>query len=277
MAVVKTPTITSVVLKGLQTLTLPLTSVARHTDKYILKGMDGLDAPAQSIAIARTGRGGKYQGSESESRELVALIALNGSDPKTLRNNLYTMIDTGYNPRVKIMLYAGSVYVSYVWAYVTNFEAALYVKDPVVQITFECANPTFRAPKVTQYLSSELNEKNPNIYNPGTAATGFQFGVRFNDDMDRWYIRQSEHSQFAMTFEKEFHAGDVLEVSTISGKRYVHWKKHKGKVQNKLGLLRKDSEWIGLYPGNNHFSVSKETDKWQWKGKLSFTAEYWGV
>lgn len=273
-----TPKISSITLTGLEVVNLPFGSGSGVSEDgpYLVKQIDGLDPPDQIIAIAKTASGGKYQGKESEDREIVMLIELHG-DPEALRNHLYTMLNTGYDPRVRINLNSGGLQVAYVWGYVSRFESALWVEQPVVQITFTCLNTVFKAPIPTSYLPANLSEKNPSIYNEGTAESGFQFAVKFTDDMDHWFLRVAEDNSIGMTFDKNFNVGDVLEVSTIPGQRYVHWKKAGGTVQNKMSILREDSEWIALHPGHNHFAVPAGTTKWQWKGNLTFTKQYWGV
>jgi hypothetical protein len=293
-----TPNVTGIWLEALDDLLLPLTGNlgdsyfpddssfykalnVSNDDKYFIKSIDGLEPPGQKVAIAHTASGGKYQGKSSEDRELVFLIGLNpdwdkGETPKLLRDNLETMLSTGYDPKVRISLMGTIFPIGSVYAYVTKFEASLFDKDPVVQITFECLNPTFAAPNPTSYSPGDLDAKRPNIYNYGTAETGFQFAVKFTDDMNGWYIKQADHQSIGMTFDMTFHDKDVLSVSTIPGQRYVHWNKHRGKVKNMMGILTNNSEWIALHPGNNHFIMPNKT-KWDWKGNLSFTVQYWGA
>lgn len=270
-----TPVITHILFQGLEDLLLPVSPDVDGAP-YMIKQIDGLGPPDQSVAIAKTASGGKFQGIESEEREIVVLMELHG-DVKKLRNNLYTMLRTGYDPRVKISLCNGSAPQFKQWAYVTKFEDALYVEQPLVQITFELLNPTFSALSQTSYAASQLSELHPTIYNGGTAATGFQFAVKFTDDMEHWYLRVAGDQSIGMTFDKSFNAGDVLSVSTIPGQRYIHWNKKQGTVQNKMGILRDDSEWISLHPGYNHFVVPPNTGKWNWKGPLTFTPQFWGV
>lgn len=280
MTVLRTvPQITSLLVRGLGDVSLPFAGeVGSDMGLYVIKQIDGLDPPDQTLAIAKTASGGKYQGKESAAREIVALISLSpGEDPKTLRNNLHTMLNTGYNPKVTIFLMAGLAVVGTVDAYVTRFQSAMFVKDPVVQITFEMLNDKFKAPAARSYPASVLSETYPDIYNDGTAESGFQFAVKFTDDMAHWYLRVAEDDSIGMTFDKAFNTGDILTVSTIPGQRYVHWNKAGGTVQNKMGILRDDSEWIAIHPGHNHFKVPPGTTKWQWHGPLTFTPQFWGV
>jgi len=289
--------ITSVLLKGLDNVNLPvmahvldgetgelpvIANLNAHVDdKYYVKSITGLEPPDQNVAIARTASGGKYQGRISADREVVVLIGLNpdwdaGETPKLLRDNLYTLMSTGYDPKVRIMLVASIFSVAYVDAYITKFEAAIFDKNPVVQITLTCLNPTFSAESPIWYEPSELDLDYPNIYNVGTAEAGFQFAVKFTDDKNGWYIRQAENQNIGMEFDMQFHTNDVLSVSTIPGKRYVHWQKRRGKVTNKMGILTNSSEWLQLHPGMNNFVVPPQ-DKWVWKGNLVFTPQYWGI
>lgn len=293
-----TPRITSVVFKGLDNLTLPFAShvfqasdldldlpgrlMANNDQKYFVKSVTGLEPPDRNIAIARTSSGGKFQGVTTEDREVVVLLGLNpdwdaGETPALLRQNLYTMLEPGYDPRVDIQLWAGDTAQFHEFAYVDKFEASIWDANPACQMTFVTLNETFRAMKRKTYNPGNLSEKHPSIYNPGTAQTGFQFAVRFDGTMNGWSIKQAGNQKIGMKFDMTFHGGDVLAVSTIPGQKYVHWSKHRGKVQNVLGILTSDSEWLQLHPGQNHFVVPKKAFLWDWKGQLSFTPKYWGI
>jgi tail protein len=291
-----TPVFTSVTFKGLDSLILPWRAhileglddssfnkaLADNEDKYYVKTVTGLEPPEREVAIARTASGGKFQGVTSVDREVVVLIGLNpdweaGETPKILRDNLYTMLFTGYDPRVDIQLNAGPFPVAHEFAYVTKFEAAIFDANPAVQITFTCLNPTFRAFSKASYAPGDLSEKAPDVYNYGTAETGFQFAVKFSGTMNGWYIKQAGNQSVGMVFDMTFHDGDLLSVSTIPGQKYVHWRKHRGKVQNKLSILTGGSEWIQLHPGHNHFVVPKKTSAWDWNGKLTFLPQFAGA
>lgn len=282
--------------KGLDNLILPFTSHLLEglddsqyanaqydeKDKYFIKSVSGLEPPDRTIAIARTASGGKFQGASTVDREVVVLIGLNpdfdnGETYALLRQNLYTMLTPGYDPKVDIQLVAGIFPIYHEYAYVTKFEADIFTKDPVVQITFTTLNPTFRAFSPITYDPTELSQSAPNVYNTGTSETGFQFAVKFTATKNGWYIKQAENQNVGMTFDMTFNAGDVLAVSTIQGQKYIHWNKHRGKVKNMIGILTADSEWIQLHPGNNHFVVPKKASAWDWNGKLAFTPHYWGI
>lgn len=292
------PPVTALVFRGLNNVILPLTSKvvegsviegnpvfepgsAGSNDKYFLKSITGLEPPDQEVAIAKTRSGGKYQGKNVSDREIVILLGLNpdedaGETPKFLRDQLYTMINSGYDPKIKIELIAGIFAWAEIYAYVTKFEASLSDANPMVQITFTCLTPTFANPYGVKYAGESLDVKHPNVYNPGTAETGFRFAVKFTDNMPKWFIKQAENQDIGMIFDYAFETGDVLTVSTVPGNRYVHVKKHRKKVRNKLGILREDYEWIQLHPGMNSFVVPKK-EKWLWKGNLTFFPQYWGA
>lgn len=290
------PTITGVQFRGLEDLLLPFTShywddpslpglpegQAENDDKYYIKNVTGLEPPTRNVAISRTASGGKFQGVTVEDREVVVLLGLNpdyeaGETPQFLRDNLYTLLYTGYDPKVDIHLMNGITPLAREYAYVTAFEEALFDANPAVQITLTCLNPTFRAFFPHSYAPDELSETYPDVYNFGTAETGFQFAVKFTDDMNGWYIKTAEDQNVGMVFDMLFHENDVLSVSTIPGQKYVHWKKHRGKVQNKIGILKNNAEWIQLHPGHNHFVVPAKLAKWEWNGSLTFTPRYAGV
>jgi hypothetical protein len=293
------PKITSVYIKGLDDLKLPLAAHAlgdetlegaeffpfldaNNDQPYYIKSVTGLEPPDREIAIASTASGGDFQGATTAEREVVVLLGLNpreskGETPSLLRQRLYTMLTPGYDPRVDIQLVSGIIPVFHEYAYVSKFEADIFTANPVVQITFTTLNPTFRGFDPTYYDASSLSEAHPNVYNFGTAETGFKFAVKFTGTKNGWFIRQSGHKNIGMTFDETFHDGDILSVCTIPGNRYVHLKKHRAKVKNALEILTSGSEWVQLHPGSNHFVVTKKTSVWDWHGRLSFTAQYWGV
>lgn len=272
-----TPQITSVRLRGLDTYNFPFTYGVSDSDSYLVKQIDGIDAPDQDVAIAKTASGGKFQGVQSADRDITIQAFLNKADVKVSRNNLYTMLRTGHDPKVWVDLMEGTTLFAMVEAYCTKFDAALFVKEPFVQFTLRTLHPTFRTLFPVSYPGSSLSEHHPNIYNQGTADAGFQFAVKFTAAMSRWYIKTAEDNSIGMTFDKNFNSGDLLEVSTIPGNRYIHWKKAGGAVKNMMGILREDSEWLMLHPGHNVFTLPSQTSSWQWKGPLTFTPQYWGV
>lgn len=290
------PTFTSVTMVGLDRFVLPWkthllegledsqfnTAQVGTDDKYVVKSITGLEPPDRTPAIAQTASGGSFQGIQTEDREIVLLIGLEpdwdaGETPAFLRNNLYTMMYGGYDPYVDFQLNAGIFPLAHQRGYLSKFEAAIFDQNPAVQLTFTMLNPLFKGMSQIKYDPTELNEKNPNVYNPATAETGFQFAVKFTDDLNGWYIKQSENQSVGMVFNQQFHDGDILTVNTIEGKRYIHLKPHRKKVQNKMGILSGSSEWIQLHPGNNHFVVPKKNSKWDWNGSLTFTPMYAGV
>ncbi len=289
------PQFTSVTMKGLDKVVLPWRNIffdgdnsaalhllADDSDKYVVKSITGLDPPDRTPAIARTASGGSFQGIQTEDREVVVLVALQpdwdaGETPKLLRDNLYTMLYTGYDPKVDFILNAGFFPLCHEYGYVTKFEAAIFDANPAVQITFSMLNPTFRAFNPTTYDPADLSETAPDIYNYATAETGFQFGVKFTGTRNGWFIKTAESQSIGMIFDYTFHDGDILTVSTIPGKKYVHLKPHRKKVKNMLKILTSDSEWIQLHPGHNHFLVPKKVSIWDWSGKLTFTPQFAGV
>lgn len=290
---------TSVTFRGLEDVELPfatylfdgvntptdnqLLNLGLHEDdKYYVKSVTGLEPPDRNVAIARTAAGGKFQGVTMTDREIVVLIGLNpdwdaGETPKILRHNLYTLLNTGYDPKIDVILNQGSIPVCHEYAYITKFEASIWDSNPAVQLTLTTLNPTFRALAPFSYIPENLSETLPDIYNYGTAETGFMFAVKFTANRNGWFIRTAEDQNVGMTFDMAFQTNDVLSVSTIPGQKYVHWKKYRGKVQNKLGILRSGSAWLQLHPGHNHFVVPAQTGAWAWEGNLSFTAHFWGV
>lgn len=297
------PKITSVVIRGLNDVVLPFTPhVLGDTDafdttpgldkfhatdehKYFIKSIDGLQPPPRNVAIAATAGGGKFQGITSEEREIVVLIGLNpdwdaGETPSLLRQNLETLLYTGYDPRADIICMAGVFPLFHEYGYVSNFEAAIFDANPVVQVTFTMLNPNFKGMFQTFYSAADLSETNPDVYNNATAETGFQFGVIFTGTMAEWSIKQSERQAIGMTFKKpsgNFVAGDKLFISTVPGQKFIHFQHYKGKVKNALGYLTGDSEWIQLHPGHNHFVVPKKVGRWDWKGPLTFWPRYSGI
>lgn len=271
---------TTIQLQGLKNINLRHGPDADPSDHYILKSVDGLGPPDITNAIAQLDSGGRYGGRQAAPKQLIFTIGLNprwdnGQTALELREEIYKLLSTGYNPSVPIRLLNGDTPVAKTTGYVAHIDPDLFSKDPQIVLTMDTLDAYLHDVNPTHYGHNDIGGFRPVVVNPGTAEVGFQFAVKFTAARNKWFIKVREHQNIGMEFDFDFSIGDVLAVSTIPGSKYVHWNKHRGKVTNKMGILTNSSEWLTLHPDVNHFVVPKTG--WVWKGPLQFTARWWGA
>lgn len=267
-------------LKGLTDIDLR-TFTAEPTDRFIMKAADGLSPSQITNAIAITSSGGVYGGRQADYLAPSFIIGLNPdlmdttTTAKELRDELYALLSTGYDPFVTIQLLDNEVLQAQVRAYVKTIEPVIFAKDVLVQLTFDTLNNVWKAPAVQKVTPTLISSTRFAVENIGTAESGFQMAVKFTADMPKWFIKTVEDQSIGMIFKMDFATNDVLSFSTIPGSKYIHWNKRHGKVHNEMGILTPSSEWLSLHPGLNHFIVPSAN--WVFKGPVIYTPQYWGI
>lgn len=216
-------------LNGLYTLVLPIAN-AKHTDPYVIKGVDGLGPTEADVFIVDTAEaGGVFQGRRPRNREIVMLIGLNedytDSEAKTveeLREDIYVY----FNSAMAIELWDGITSKVRTTGYVSKCEIALFAKQQALQLTIPTTSPYFEG--TSQVLTigdgltyNTLEQFEVTFVPEGTAPTGMVmkftlpnaapngFGISYPGFGERMFI------------DRPFNAGDEILVDTRIGSRDI--------------------------------------------------------
>ncbi len=260
-------------------------------DEYILKGTTGLSSPSVTVNLQKTLLSGSFHtGSRANEREVTLEFILNpdrskGHTPEYLRDEIYQHILAGQNPNESTTLtLVGSVDVASVECYISNVEADLYTKEPVMQLTLQCASPYFESVNV-----KEVTAKTPKagelmrfeVFNPGapvgfvlntvTAESVTYFGVLSDTTGQRVQVSQLDSisptpSKSGFTFDSTEKGRDIRHNYTTSSSYYRH-------VYDKV--MMEQFAWVYLAPGKNIIHAGSKSNAEN--ASLRFRPRYWGV
>jgi hypothetical protein len=243
-------------------LTLPLQDVV---DGFIIQDISGLDPVKANVVTSSfaTMDGEQYESSRREKRNIVLTLGLEPDwaigTVRQMRSRLYDF----FMPKSDVALRFNSddsdpVIISGI---VESFESALFSADPTVAVSILCFNPDFYnpdpvvlsdGPYTTTTVLTDIT-----IPYEGTVETGIYFRMEINRSLTSFTISNTSASggDRTMDIAGAFVAGDVLEISTVPGNKYVNLTRGSGVPGSALASLSATSDWIQFYPGDNTFRV----------------------
>ena len=266
---------TKIRLTGLTAIDLPIVG-ALPSDRYILKGVDGLGPTEVDVSMSDTiNAGGVYLGRRPHNREPVIRIGLNpdhsaGQSASDLRSSLYGMLTPGSDDVVLLEIIDGSTVVASTVGYVKKLEIAPFSQTPEVQVTLACTQPYLQAPNIL-FVAPGGSKAAPEIVNTGNAPSGFHMEVIFSAPVSSWILTDVKARK--MEFVHDFLAGDKLAFDTRPGLRRVELTRDL-MTTKLLSALAFGSVWHMLHGGNNIFSASSTSYNW---GDVYFRPLYWGI
>lgn len=260
-------------------------------DEYILKGTTGLASPSVTVNLQKTLLSGSFHtGSRADEREVTLEFILNpdrskGHTPEYLRDEIYQHILAGQNPNQSTTLtLVGSVDVASVECYISNVEADLYTKEPVMQLTLQCNSPYFESVNIKEVesqtsRSGELMQFD--IFNPG-APVGFvlntvtadpvtYFGV-FSDTTGQ-RAQASELDPISPTPSKNGFTFDSTEKGRDLRQNYTTESSYYRHIFDKVRMSQ--NGWVYLAPGKNVIRAGSKVSAEN--ASLRFRPRYWGV
>jgi hypothetical protein len=141
---------------------------------------------------------------------------------------------------------------------VESFDAPLFTQDPTVSVSILCFDPDFYDPNIITYNGSTVaTVTNTILTYDGTIEAGVVFSLFVNRTISDFTIYNvpPDGVERSMPFVTELVAGDVLEVSTVPGNKYVVLHRG-GSDYSLLYSLSAYADWIQLFPGDNLLRVS---------------------
>lgn len=273
---------------GAESVDFPIIGVD-PSGPFVLKGAEGLDAPEVTVRLARTVlERAVYQGKSVAPRQIIAVVGLQadwnaGQTADELRTILYGLLTPKYGAMLRVeILYEGEVQ-AYAQGQLSRMEAAIFTKEPAVQITMNCDYGYLLDPDIItqEPVQSSFGAGRAFIVeNEGTAPSGFKMGVVLKANVGTTLTLSDENplGQKLQIVGVNWLANDKFVVDTRPGTRGI-WRGPGGgalvSVINNMNAAV--SEWIYLYGGNNKLVIS--TTSFQWEPSIRFVHQpaYWGV
>jgi hypothetical protein len=274
-------------LVGAESVDFPILG-ADPSGPFVLKGVEGLDAPEVTVRMAKTVlEKALYQGKSAALRQIIALVALQpdyntGQTAEELRTELYGLLTPKYGLMVQAqIMYQGAVQ-AFAQGQVSKMPAALFSKDPAVQITLDCDYAYLLNPNnvtVTPAQYDLAGQRAFDVDNKGTAPSGFKMGVILRANVGNTLILSDgdPRGQRIQIDGINWVAGDRFVVDTRPGSRGVWRGANGGALVSVLNQMNAGvSEWMTLYKGINSLTLNTTAFDWD-TAKFVHQPAYWGV
>lgn len=232
-----------------------------------IEGLDPVKATLVSSSFANMD-GEQYHSSRREARNIKVSLGLRpdytSMDAKGLRDILYPY----FMPKTESLLtfhmfdrFATDFLLQAlnldIYGRVETFDAALFTKEPTVDISLMCFNPDFYDPNKVTFNGMTVADLTDTILSyDGSVDTGVVFTLRPDRDVDEFTIfhRPSDQTLKTIDFAAPLVAGDVLAISSVFGSKSVVLT-HAGVELSLLYGLSPQAAWLNLQPGDNSIRV----------------------
>lgn len=273
---------------GAQSVDFPLLG-AEESGPFVLKSAEGLGPPEVTVRLARTVlEKAVYQGKSANLRQITILVGLQpnwdvGQTAEELRTTLYSLLTPRYGQMVRAEIVYNGAVQGYAQGHISKLEAAMFTKDPAVQITLDCDYAYFLNPNtiVQEPVQSTVNGIRAfEVVNDGTAPSGFVMGVILRANVGTTlYLSDGDPRGMKLQVDGiNWIAGDRFVVDTRPGSRGVWRGPQGGALVSALNNLNGAvSEWVYLYGGNNQLQINTTAFDWDPAYKFSHQPAYWGV
>lgn len=245
-------------------LVLPLDDVS---DGLALENIDGLD-PVKATLVSSSFAGAdgqQYHSSRRESRNLKFTIGLEADYVATSVRDLRKRLYSFFMPKTQVSLrfvMDDGLYVD-IAGRIESFDTPLFSQQPAVDISLMCFDPDFIDPIQKQLLDqmSVATDEEILIEYPieGTVETGAVFTIRPNRPVGAFtfYHRPPDGTIRTLDFQVPLVAGDVLQISTVTGAKGVTLTRG-NTISSALYGVSPQSNWLELQPGDNHLRLYLE-------------------
>jgi hypothetical protein len=254
---------------------------------YTIKNIDGLDPVKATIVSSQFAQldGAQQQSARRETRNIVMTIGLEpysgGLTVKALRAALYANLMPKSFVRIRFYEDDSETPWAYIDGQVESFEAPLFAKDPEVNLSIICFDPSFINATTTHLSGAGFSTVNSggtetDILYPGTIEVGYILTISVNRPLTSGLSIQNRRpdgtvNQLDILMSLAPTGTDVIELSTVSSKKYV--------LRNSSSILYSvpvSSKWAPLYPGLNHFRVIADGSP-AIAYTIDYTAKYGGM
>lgn len=240
-----------------QLLTLPLEESDNGFSIREIAGLDPVQAQVVSSSFAQID-GEQFMSVRREKRNIIMGIGLESVpvySVRQLRQQLYQF----FMPEkwVNLVFHLDDPINLGIRGMIETFGSPYFVADPQVGISILCFDPDFyeltsiAVPGVT--VSDSTQQK---ITYAGSVETGFTLSINISQNLSALtvYLQNSEGKLEYFDFKYAMLAGDVLNITTISGKKEVMLLRNRTLISVLYGM-DPTSSWLNLTPGDNFLRV----------------------
>lgn len=239
-----------------------------QSNGYLVKEIEGLEPVKATLVSSSFANmdGEQYHSSRRESRNIVLKLGLEpgfiAGSARDLRTNLYKF----FMPKTTATLrfYDEDLGFVDIEGRVESFDCPLFTKEPEATISLMCYDPDFYEPEQINFGGNSTwgDIVEDELEYTGTIETGFTFQIAVDFELPNGltiFHRAPDNSFSSMEFDKPLSAGDVLNISTVSGAKGATLSNDLG-TNSILWGITQQSNWINLFPGTNYIRVYVEEE-----------------
>jgi hypothetical protein len=259
-------------------LTLPLNDIS---DGLIVEEISGLDPVKATLVTSSFADvdGEQYHSSRRESRNITLQLGLEADYINFSVSDLRARLYQYFMPKNAVVLtfHTDDGLNINISGVVESFESPLFTKEPVVNISIMCFDPDFvDSDLVVLTGSTTPGETERTVNYAGTVDTGVNFFLTVDRALTEFtiYHTSANGSLRQLDFAGSLSAGDVLEISTISGAKGA-WVTRANVRSSMLYGVSPQSSWIEFSPGTNLIRIYAEGDGVPYE--LKYTNRYGGL
>jgi hypothetical protein len=235
------------------------------SDGLVLEDVDGLDPVKATIVSSSFAQldGSQYHSSRREARNVTMKLGLKPDYVNTRVRDLRTKLYSWFMPKMPVSLrfIDDSGLQVDIAGRVESMVAPLFSKEPEANISILCFDPDFidlTPVTLTGNSVADTGTVTPpvQVTYAGTVEAGMLFTMNINRTLTQFtlYLRGQDGNLQIMDFAYSFQAGDVLQVNTIVGNKFVTLTRA-GTTSSILYAVSPQSAWLTLQPGDNYLRV----------------------
>jgi hypothetical protein len=259
-------------------LELPLEDISSG---YSVQNIDGLDPVKATIVSSSYANadGEQYQSSRREKRNIILTLGYEPDYVVGTTQSLRSRLMRHLMPKSRVLLrfYHDDLPMVQIWGRVESFDSPKFVKEPQAVISIINFDPDFYDPNpvVIPGMSTSSGVPMSLVY-PGTVETGIILRVMPDRAISEFgfFTNKPDNTNGKLEYVGSLIAGDVVTISTIFGNKSVTLTRG-NVVTSVLFNLNPLSEWINLFPGENHPRVYVEGAAIPYQ--IEYTTKYGGL
>lgn len=253
---------------------------ANPDELLLLTSVSGLDPADVTLFTGDFAReGGYYQGRRVGKRNPVFNFKINPDykndvDASDARALLYRQFlePQAESDAVQVRFVDDRNPDRYLFCYTEKMPADIFTQKPIAQVSTLSVDPFLKSVDQTQMVNSNGWLSVPVNYD-GTADTGVKATLKVVMPTTQ-VVLENNGAKMRLSKATPFAAGDVIEVSSVHGERYIRLN-----GQDAMGLLQSDSKWVYLAQSSNALRTygSVASDGLVAITAYSFRAAWWGL
>lgn len=230
---------------------------------FFVKGVEGLDPVKAELVYTNFGMidGAQFQSARREPRNIVMNLGIAPDylmqSVASLRRSVYSIMAPKSKVQMKFVTDDPDPYR--IDGYVESLASPIFAQNPELTVSVVCPNPDFVSDTPVVVNDHTVSGTTAvEVTYTGDIPAGFNFSMTLQEASTAFdiYVNNPNGASNRMRIRYAFQVGDVLQLTTIPGRKGI-WVTRAGAKFSILQGLSPESPWPRFTPGVNTFRVQK--------------------